>query len=88
MDLNEAKIILESNGYQIIKEASQTKYTLYDKHLEYDEDSDPYEVVFGPVSLKKMKEFINMYTTKEFDEIPLNPSVDEEPEEGFIIIGR
>lgn len=88
MNLTEAKQLLSKNGYKLIKEASQTKYTLYDKHLEYDEDSDPYEIVFGPVSLKKMKEFINMYTTKDFDEIPLNPNVSEEPEEGFIIISR
>ena len=87
MNLNEAKIILESNGYQVIKEAG-TKYTLLDKHSEYDEDTNPYEVVYGPVSLAAMKMFVNRNTTKTFEEIPLNPAPSEEPEEGFIIVSN
>ena len=88
MDLNEAKQLLSKNGYKLIKEDSNIEYTLYDKQLEYDEDSDPYKVVFGPASLEEMKEFVNKYTTKNFDEIPLDPSINDEPEEGFIIISR
>lgn len=77
--------ILKENGYQIIKEDS-AKYTLLDKHSEYDEDTNPYEVVYGPVSLAAMKMFVNQNTTKTFEEIPLNPAPSEEPEEGFIIV--
>lgn len=85
MKLDEAKQYLEKNGYQLIKEAG-AKYTLLDKHLEYDEDTNPYEVVYGPVSLAAMRMFVNQNTTKTFEEIPLNPEPSEEPEEGFIIV--
>lgn len=89
MNINEAKQILSNAGYTFIKEAETPKYTLLDKHadIDYDEDSDPYQVVYGPVSLEKLKAFIDKYTTKSFNEIPLNPKPEEEPEEGFIIIG-
>lgn len=89
MTINEAKQILSNAGYTFIKEAKTAKYTLLDKqaNIDYDDDSDPYQVVYGPVSLEKLKAFIDKYTTKSFDEIPINPKPEEEPEEGFMIIG-
>lgn len=88
MTLNEAKLTLEDNGY-ILEMSSYSKYTLLDKHAvsDYDEDSDPYVVVYGPVSLARLKAFIDRNITKDFNDIPFNPKPEEEPEEGFIIVG-
>jgi hypothetical protein len=89
MNINEAKQILKNAGYTFIKETETAKYTLIDKQSEngWDENTTPYEKVYGPVSLEQLKNFINKYTTSNFDEIPINPKPEEEPEEGFIIIG-
>lgn len=100
MKLNEAKQILKQSGYiceanpranagyrkRTIAAYGLDKTNLILLYKFYDDEGEVrYEEIYGPCALEQMENFIKEEYDLDIFEISINPTPEQEPEEGLIL---